>query len=126
MLSMLARSASRTTWGPEMATSRFRLAELLSAEPTPTASMRLLVTPVLIWLASSTARSMVTWAASLRSVWTATSGGGPALKGSPGWLKSKAVGSPSVTKTVSSEGPWSAWSRPWSQLVYWLRLLLRR
>ena len=54
---MLSRSASRTTWGPEIWRRRCWLEELLRALPTPTASIR--VPLVLIRLASSTARSTV-------------------------------------------------------------------
>ena len=84
-LVMLFRSASRATCVPEMAMSRFTLAWLLSALPTPTTSIRLLLVP-LILLASSTARSLVGW--SLLFVPYLTSGGGPWSPGSPALSRS--------------------------------------
>lgn len=93
--SPMSPGPSPTTCGPAMSISRCRLAALPRAAPTPTAMIR--VPAPLMASAEATARAIVGAAASPRFVLTPTSGGGPGSNGSPGWSKSNAVGSPSVT-----------------------------
>ena len=108
--------ASVTTCGPETWTSRCTLAGWVTAAPTPTASMRVPAALCRVGLLRPPGRPTGR-RSSPRKVLKATVVPG-GLKASPGWLRSMAVGSPSVTKTMRSLATSSARSRAWSQFVH--------